>query len=366
MAWRPSPWRGESRQRVATLIRAWRVSPGEKTPSPEDECIPRGDEVLSCPGRGRGIKPGASAPGTEAPHPIQAPTGRRQLARSCLRPVGAPEGFWCRFLGLAPQALCLCPFRAGNAAGHLATREAISSYACCRRGTSRSISAASRLCIACHRSQSCWRPSQKSADMPRTRASRSAVSGVTERLRRRGGLDSQKAPLAVCATLSSRTPPAISTPSPAGGPLGSERRWPWTRQPMSLQVFKEHLAGFPLIRQRFELSGIPVRLSRIPVRPPASRCAPPASASPGPASGCQAPAPRCAALASSSAAPAPWGGLRHPVPGVPHSLAGARQLLAGLPHRDAGQLDPFAARLLPLASAPFLLFRELRRPPIGY
>ena len=35
---------------------------------------------------------------------------------------------------------------------------------------------------ACHRSQSCWRPSQKSALMPVTWAKRRAVSGVTARL----------------------------------------------------------------------------------------------------------------------------------------------------------------------------------------
>ena len=37
---------------------------------------------------------------------------------------------------------------------------------------------------ACHRSQSCCKPSQKSADIPSTCASRSAVSGVTPRLPR--------------------------------------------------------------------------------------------------------------------------------------------------------------------------------------
>lgn len=40
------------------------------------------------------------------------------------------------------------------------------------------------LCIACQRSQSTCSPSQKSADIPRTRASRSAVSDVIERLPR--------------------------------------------------------------------------------------------------------------------------------------------------------------------------------------
>jgi len=35
--------------------------------------------------------------------------------------------------------------------------------------------------MACHRSQSCCRPSQKSAGIPRTRSNRRAVSGVTER-----------------------------------------------------------------------------------------------------------------------------------------------------------------------------------------
>lgn len=49
-------------------------------------------------------------------------------------------------------------------------------------GSSRFICAASGLFIACQRSQSCCKPSQKSADIPRTRDSRNAVSGVTDRL----------------------------------------------------------------------------------------------------------------------------------------------------------------------------------------
>ena len=46
------------------------------------------------------------------------------------------------------------------------------------------IAAASLLRKACHSSQSCCNPSQKSADIPRTCASRSAVSDVTLRLPR--------------------------------------------------------------------------------------------------------------------------------------------------------------------------------------
>lgn len=48
------------------------------------------------------------------------------------------------------------------------------------RGRSILISMALGLFIACHRSQSCCRPSQKSADIPNTRDSLSAVSGVTD------------------------------------------------------------------------------------------------------------------------------------------------------------------------------------------
>ena len=53
-----------------------------------------------------------------------------------------------------------------------------------RRGSRRWISLAFDPCIACQRSQSTCRPSQKPADIPRTRASRSAVSDVIERLPR--------------------------------------------------------------------------------------------------------------------------------------------------------------------------------------
>ena len=53
-----------------------------------------------------------------------------------------------------------------------------------RRGSSCAILAARLLRAACQRSQSCCKPSQKSADSPTTRASRSAVSGVTLRFRR--------------------------------------------------------------------------------------------------------------------------------------------------------------------------------------
>jgi hypothetical protein len=101
-------------------------------------------------------------------------------------------------------------------------------------------------------------------------------------LGRRGGLESQKAPLAVCAVLSPRTPPAISTPSPAGGPLGSERRWPWTRQPTSLQVVNEHLAAtasrrrhgerrIPIDPATFRAARHPGAPSGIPVRPSGKR-----------------------------------------------------------------------------------------------
>jgi hypothetical protein len=49
------------------------------------------------------------------------------------------------------------------------------------RGCNFLISRAFGLFIACQRSQSCWSPSQKSADMPTTWDNRSAVSGVTDR-----------------------------------------------------------------------------------------------------------------------------------------------------------------------------------------
>ena len=48
-------------------------------------------------------------------------------------------------------------------------------------GFSRKISFALGLFMACQRSQSCCKPNQKSADIPNTRDSRNAVSGVTER-----------------------------------------------------------------------------------------------------------------------------------------------------------------------------------------
>lgn len=51
-------------------------------------------------------------------------------------------------------------------------------------GSSRAISVASALRTACQRSQSNCNPNQKSADMPRTRANRNAVSGVTPRFPR--------------------------------------------------------------------------------------------------------------------------------------------------------------------------------------
>jgi hypothetical protein len=51
-------------------------------------------------------------------------------------------------------------------------------------GSSWSSSSVLLFFIACHRSQSSCNPSQKSADVRKTRASRSAVSGVTERLAR--------------------------------------------------------------------------------------------------------------------------------------------------------------------------------------
>lgn len=53
-----------------------------------------------------------------------------------------------------------------------------------RSGSNSAILVASLPRIACQRSQSCWSPNQKSADIPRTRASRRAVSGVTVRLPR--------------------------------------------------------------------------------------------------------------------------------------------------------------------------------------
>lgn len=53
-----------------------------------------------------------------------------------------------------------------------------------RSGSSRAIAAACLLRKACQRSQSCCKPSQKSADIPNTCASRNAVSGVTRRLPR--------------------------------------------------------------------------------------------------------------------------------------------------------------------------------------
>lgn len=53
-----------------------------------------------------------------------------------------------------------------------------------RSGCSRAIAAAFLLRKACHSSQSCCNPSQKSADIRKTRASRSAVSGVILRLPR--------------------------------------------------------------------------------------------------------------------------------------------------------------------------------------
>jgi len=55
-------------------------------------------------------------------------------------------------------------------------------YAPCFTGSNCSIAAYSLLRIAFHRSQSSCSPSQNSADIPRTLASLSAVSGVTPRL----------------------------------------------------------------------------------------------------------------------------------------------------------------------------------------
>ena len=54
-------------------------------------------------------------------------------------------------------------------------------YPSCGIGSRRDISSALGPYMACQRSQSCWSPSQKSAGIPRTRARRKAVSGVTAR-----------------------------------------------------------------------------------------------------------------------------------------------------------------------------------------
>ncbi len=57
-------------------------------------------------------------------------------------------------------------------------------YPAARRGCSFAIRSASRDRSACHKSQSCCKPSQKSALIPVTCASRRAVSGVTPRFPR--------------------------------------------------------------------------------------------------------------------------------------------------------------------------------------
>ena len=57
-------------------------------------------------------------------------------------------------------------------------------YLCCVKGSRFEMPLPWSLFIARHRSQSCCRPSQKSGDIPRTRANLRAVSGVTERFPR--------------------------------------------------------------------------------------------------------------------------------------------------------------------------------------
>lgn len=97
-------------------------------------------------------------------------------------------------------------------------------------GLSSAIFAARRSRIACQRSQSSWRPSQNSADIPRTRANLNAVSGVTARFPRtisfrRGNDTPRRAANSDCVTPSGRRNSSSNiSPGWVGGLLRGLRR----------------------------------------------------------------------------------------------------------------------------------------------